>query len=468
MLQKRLFAVILILAAIGVGYFADIRLSAKPAFPYVAVTVNHANYKLGLDLNGGTHLVYQANTSKLTGADVGGAMTALRDVIERRVNIFGVSEPIVQIEKGGVVGGGDDRLIVELPGVTNVEDAIKTIGQVPTLEFKTERLAGAEKDAILKAFDDYQKTKDSSKPIISNLLAEDPYYISSPLTGRYLEHATVEFDPTTGEPHVSITFNSVGAKLFGDLTKNNVNKTIAVYLDGAIISAPVVREEIKDGKAVISGGFKVADAQALARNLNYGALPVDIKLLSTQTIGASLGEDALNAGIKSGLIAFAVIALFLILWYRLPGLVAVLALSVYVVLNLLIFKFLVTLTAAGIAGFILSIGMAVDANILIFERMKEELARGRALPDAVREGFARAWTSIRDSNLSSIITSVILYWFASNSLIKGFALVFFIGVVTSMFTAIVISRTFLQAIGAKGDSKFAKFLFRSGFLNPKP
>jgi protein-export membrane protein SecD len=299
-------------------------------------------------------------------------------------------------------------------------------------------------------------------------LPANELFIDTGLTGRFLSRATLDFDTRTGEPKVVLTFNSEGQKLFSKITKENVNRILAIFLDGQPISTPVIREEITSGDAVISGGFQVNEAKQLARNLNYGALPVEIKLISTQTIGASLGENALNAGIRSGLIAYLIIALFLILWYRLPGLLAALSLVFYVTLNLLIFKFLVTLTAAGIAGFILSIGMAVDANILIFERMKEELARGRSLPDAIKEGFARAWTSIRDSNLSSIITAIILYWFASTSLIKGFALVFFIGVVTSMFTAIVASRTLLAALGAKGESKFAKFIFGSGFFKKSP
>ena len=463
MWKKRLSAVILILAAVAVGYYADIRFSKKPSFPFATVLVATNNYKLGLDLNGGTHLVYKADTSKLVDNDVGDAMTALRDVIERRVNLFGVSEPIVQTEKGGVIGGGEDRLIVELPGVTNVDEAIKLIGQTPTLEFKLVD-EGIAKE--VQALGELSSSTDAATIKKMNDL-QGKLFIDSGLTGRYLTKARMDFDATTGEPKVVLTFNTEGQKLFAEITKENINKVLAIFLDGQPISTPVIRDEITSGDAVISGGFKIPEAKELARNLNYGALPVPIELVSTQTIGASLGENALYAGIRSGIIAYIIIALFLVLWYRLPGLVALLSLLIYVVLNLIIFKFLVTLTAAGIAGFILSIGMAVDANILIFERMKEELARGRALTDAISEGFARAWTSIRDSNLSSIITAIILYWFASSSLIKGFALVFFIGVVTSMFTAIVASRTLLFALGAKGDSKFAKFLFGSGILKVK-
>ena len=302
---------------------------------------------------------------------------------------------------------------------------------------------------------------------LRKLLIEDlqeKLFVDSGLTGRFLAKAALDFDQNSGEPKVLLTFNGDGQKLFSKITKENVGKMLAIFLDGSPISTPVIREEIVSGDAVISGGFRVDEAKQLARNLNYGALPVEIKLISTQTIGASLGGDAVKAGLRSGIIAYLIIALFLIIWYRLPGLLASLSLLIYITLNLIIFKFMVTLTAAGIAGFILSMGMAVDANILIFERMKEEFARGRNLPDAIKEGFDRAWTSIRDSNLSSIITAIILYWFASNSLIKGFAFVFFIGVVTSMFTAIAASRTLLAAVGAKGHGKISKFLFGSGIF----
>src|SRR3989338_9252731 len=399
MWKKRLAAVVLILAAVAVGYFADIRVSTKPAFPFVSVSVKHANYKLGLDLNGGTHLVYKADTGKLAGSDAGEAMIALRDVIERRVNLFGVSEPIVQTEKGGITGSGEDRLIVELPGVTNVDEAIKLTGQTPTLEFKL-----------------MNDTKGMTEEEIQKKTI-DELFTPTALTGQFLKKAALNFDQNTGEPKVVLTFNAEGQKLFAKITKDNIGRVLAIFLDGVPISSPVIRQEIISGDAEISGGFKVTEAKLLARNLNYGALPVPIELVSTQTIGPSLGADALSAGLRSGIIAYLLIAVFLIIWYRLPGVLAVVSLLFYVFLNLLIFKFFVTLTAAGIAGFILSIGMAVDPNILIFERMKEEFARGRTLQDAVNEGFARAWTSIRDSNLSSIITAIILYWFASTSLI---------------------------------------------------
>jgi protein-export membrane protein SecD len=309
---------------------------------------------------------------------------------------------------------------------------------------------------------DFRVASTNNVPIeATSVVNVDTIFIPTALTGRLLERSSLEFDPNTGEPIVSLQFNSEGKALFAQITKDNVGNQVGIFLDGTLISAPTVRESIIDGRAQISGGFKLEQAQALVRSLNFGALPVPINLLSTQTVGASLGENALNKSVSAGLWAFIAIAIFLMLWYRLPGFVATIALALYVILNLVLFKLIpITLTSAGLAGFVLSLGMAVDANILIFERMKEEIRRGLLLEEAIREGFKRAWLSIRDSNLSSIITSVILYYFATTSLVKGFALVFFIGVITSMLTAITASRVLLLSFKMK-DSKFAKFLFGS-------
>lgn len=440
MFGQRIIASLVIIAAIGVGYFVyQTELGDLPA----GEAGSDYAFKLGLDLNGGSHLVYQADISEVTTADIASSMEALRNVIERRINLFGVSEPLVQTESAGFVAGKAiaQKLIVELPGVADVDKAIEMIGKTPLLEFK-----------LVK-----------EGPPAAGTTTPTLTLTPTGLTGRLLKRAALEFDQNLGEPQVLLTFTDEGKDLFAKITKENVGKVLGIFLDGQPLSLPVVREEIRDGSAVISGNFTPAEAKSLVRDLNYGALPVPIKLLSTQKIGASLGADAVKAGIKAGEISFLIIALFLILWYRLPGLVATIALAIYVALNLALFKLIpVTITAAGITGFILSIGMAVDANILIFERLKEELRRGRTLTDAIHEGFARAWTSIRDSNLSSIITAVILFWFASTSVIKGFALVFGIGVITSMLTAISVSRTLLFALGIKGENKITKFLFSCG------
>ncbi|MDO8564477.1 MAG: protein translocase subunit SecD [bacterium] len=435
MWKYRVSALVLILLAALVGFFVYRTEHAESRYAF----------KLGLDLKSGSHLVYRADTGTLAAIEIGGAMDTLREVIERRVNLFGVSEPIVQVERGGLLGGGEDRLIVELPGITDVKRAVELIGATPLLEFK-----------LLRP----EMEKLSEEELKEKTFAEA--FVSTALTGRFLEKSQLTFDQTTGEPTVLLNFGAEGEKLFAQITKENVGRVLAIFLDGVPISTPVIRQAITDGNAQISGGFTPTEARDLVRNLNYGALPVPISLISTQTVGATLGEEATAAGVRAGIWSFIVIGIFLVLWYRLPGLVAVLALAVYVSLNLALFKLIpVTLTAAGIAGFILSLGMAVDANILIFERMKEELRKGRGLVDAMQEGFARAWTSIRDSNISSIITAVILFYFASTPVIKGFALVFFIGVVTSMFTAITASRTLLYALKMK-DSKLAHFLFSSG------
>ena len=442
MLKKRLAVLVLILAAAAICWFVY----------YSQINENSQyKFKLGLDLNGGTELVYRADSSKIGAADIGDSMNTLRDVINNRVNAFGVAEPIIQVEKVGLVGGeSTNQLLVELPGVTDVNAAIAMIGETPMLDFRL-----LPEDEASLALIKSATTTDKEK---YNL------FIPTGLTGKYLSRSTMEFDQNTSQPVVALQFNSEGADLFAKITKENAGKYLAIFLDGYLKSMPVIREEIRGGKATISGGFTGSagnkEAKALVSNLNLGALPVPIELISTQTVGATLGATATNAAVKAGIVAFIIISIFLIAWYRLPGLLAVIALMIYTAINLALFKIIpVTLTAAGIAAFVLSVGMAVDANILIFERMKEELRRGRELGDAVKEGFARAWLSIRDSNTSSLITALILFMFSSTSVVKGFALVFGIGVLVSMFTAITASRTMLMAIKHDHAGRFLKFLF---------
>ena len=438
MFKRRFWAVILILTAALVGYF--VYSTNKP-------TSSH-NFKLGLDLNGGIELIYKADTSGIAVADISSKMNSLKDLIEKRVNVFGVSEPIIQVEKVGIIGSdASEQLIVDLPGQTDIAGAIAQVGKTYVLEFK-----------LLKK--ELENSTSTAK-----ISAAD--FESTGLTGALLSNSSLEFDQTTGAPSVALQFNDEGSTLFSKITKESVGRHLAIFLDGNLESMPVIREEIDGGKASISGGFMgstgLKDAKDLVSNLNLGALPIPIELVSTQSVGASLGIEAVKASQHAGLWAFIVIALFLIFWYRLPGLLAVISLMIYTAINLALFKLIpVTLTAAGIAGFILSLGMAVDANILIFERMKEELARGRELGDAIKEGFARAWLSIRDSNTSSIITAIILYAFSSTPVVKGFALVFGLGVLVSMFTAITASRTLLLAIKHDHAGKIMKFLFHSG------
>ncbi len=452
MIKHRAISVFLLIVFVFIGLF--VYKSEKSVDP--SSRLGKYAFKLGLDLNGGTALTYRADVSKVTSGDVSGAMSSLRDVIERRVNMFGVSEPVVQVVKPGVVSGSvDHRLSVELPGVTDIQQAVSLIGKTPQLDFRLirpEAQSFTEEEMMTKTVDEI--------------------FVQTGLDGQYLDKAQLQFTSSgsgqiAGEPIVALTLNSEGKDLFAKITKENIGKVLAIFLDGQIISSPVINDEITDGKAIISGGFSGEEAKSLVRDLNYGALPVPIELIGTQSIGASLGEDAKTSGVKAGIIGMALVVAFLILWYRLPGLVASVSLFGYVIVSLAIFKLVpVTFTAAGIAGFILSIGMAVDANVLIFERMKEELKKGKNLHDALHEGFSRAWLSIRDSNISSIITAVILFWLGTSA-IKGFALTLGIGVLVSMFTAITVSRTFLFAIApnkdSKGPSKLTRVLFGSGF-----
>jgi protein-export membrane protein SecD len=426
MAKYRFWAIIMVALAVAAGFF--VWNTQNPD--------SSRKFKLGLDLSGGTHLVYRADTSKVQSGDISSAMQSLRDVIERRINIFGVSEPIIQVEQGGVFGGNvaEQRLIVELPGVTDINEAIKKIGETPALDFK---LLSKEAEANFK--------NDPSATFQPEMFSD------TGLTGRMLQKASIQFDQNfASKPVIGLKFNQEGADLFAKITRENTGNVLGIFLDGNLIEAPYIREEIKGGEAVITGDFTPDQAKQVVRDLNYGALPMPISLVSTETIGATLGDKAVNDSVKAGLFAFIVVALFLIGWYRFQGLVAVLALAIYTVINLVLFKLIpVTLTAAGIAAFILSIGMAVDANILIFERTKEELKRGKNKYDALKEGFHRAWSSIRDSNLSSIITAVILYYLASTPVIKGFALVFLIGVLVSMFSAVTATRTILFAISSE-------------------
>lgn len=428
MFRTRLLALILLLAGAGIGWFVYSSEHPEAKFPF----------RYGLDLAGGTHLTYTADIAAVPQGEVDDAMTALRDVIERRVNIFGVSEPIVQVERGGVTGSGEHRLVVELPGITNLDDAVKAIGQTPTLDFR-----------LLTT--------------IAGTTTQE--FVATGLTGQYLSKAQLQFgngntSSLSNEPIILITFNSEGGERFRKITTDNVGKILGIFLDGVPISTPVIQEAIPNGTATITGNFTPESARELVRNLNFGALPVPITLSSSQSVGASLGDTALLQSLMAGLWGFGLVALFLVLWYRIPGLIAVIALLLYIAVNLAIFKLIpVTLTTAGLAAFILSIGMAVDANILIFERTREELKAGKALNDAVAEGFKRAWSSIRDSNLSSILTGAILFWMGGTAVIKGFALVFVIGVLVSMFTAVTVTRTLLMALGIASNARVVKFLF---------
>lgn len=523
------------------------------AFPQISKKLrisvfDNLKINFGLDIQGGTRLVYEADVSKIPEADKADAVEGVRDVIERRVNAFGVSEPLVQTNKSGA----SYRVLVELPGVKDIQQAIKSIGETPLLEFKEQpevkplteeqkkemddlnakakskaedllkkaqkgedfakmaesnsddpgsavqggdlgffargqMVAEFEKESfdnlkvgevskelvktqfgyhILKKTDERETDKDGQKVqevkashILIRTKAEadyqdktdvDPYgFKNTKLTGKQLKASNVQFDSNTGEPQVGLEFNNEGRDLFAEITKRNVGKPVAIYLDGQPISVPRVNEEISGGTAVISGQFTVDEAKDLARRLNAGALPVPIKILSQHNVGASLGKDSVERSIVAGMIGIVAIAFFMLAFYRFPGLLAILALILYSLIIFSLYKLSslspwpITITLAGLAGFILSIGMAVDANILIFERTKEELRSGKSLARAMEDGFRRAWLSIRDSNASSLITCAILYWFGT-SIIQGFALSLAIGILISMFSAITVTRTFMR------------------------
>lgn len=439
-----------------------VALGAAIGFFVYTTTVNPNSehpFKLGLDLAGGSHLIYEADVSGVAESEVEDAMNTLRDVIERRVNIFGVSEPIVQVEGSSVVAGERrERLVVELPGVTDVATAVAEIGKTPLLEFKL----------VNPNFDNPAFEGDLATGTLAATATER--YIDTGLTGRYLERAELVFGQASGgglsnEPIVSVSFNDEGGQLFEDITANHVGEQLAIFLDGASVSEPVIREPIYGGQATISGNFTADEARELVRNLNFGALPVPIALASTQTIGASLGAEVLEKGAYAGAIGLALVILFMLVWYRIPGLIAAIALLIYIAAMLALFKLIpVTLTAAGLAGFILSIGMAVDANVLVFERMKEEFNKGTGSREAARTGFARAWSAIRDGNVTSILSAIILFWFGT-SIVKGFALVFGMGVLVSMLTALSVTRTLLVALPNKtiGDDSLLAKLYTAGF-----
>lgn len=640
----RLAAVIALIATFAVAAFdfpatwnsagASIQSATGVSLPQMEETT----FRLGLDLQGGTHLVYEADMSDIPEEDRDEALEGVKDVIERRVNAFGVSEPVVQT----TMTGGTYRVIIELAGVLDVSEAISQIGETPVLEFKTpgEQLdrdpteeeyalveemqvedraeaeavlararAGEDFESLIEEFsiaqgtgtlsqvdaenifygklvtavEDYWTSKGGVVPALvetgeglnivkyvddsdvnqwdlSHILicyegatgctnpipeieasiqianikeqataenfaqlakeystgpsgadggdlgwvspgdmvasfeiasvalgigeiseavqTEFGYHLilkkgertteayelqrivmeyadifdvvppSSPwanteLSGKHLERAMVEFDPSTGMPYVALNFNGEGGDLFAELTKTYIGQQIAIFLDGDAISTPVVQSAIYGGKAIITGDFTIDEAKLLAQRLNAGALPVPVDLLSQQTVGPTLGAASLVKSINAALFGFLLVALFMIAMYRLPGLLSVMALILYAFLNLAAYRiFGVTVSLSGIAGFVLSLGIAVDANVLIIERLREELAAGRDYRSAVDEAFKRAWTAIRDGNITTLIAAGVLYWFSS-SFIRGFALTLSIGVLLSMFTAITITRVYL-------------------------
>lgn len=398
-----LILLLIVVAAVAAGFFVYPKYFGEKFRPW----------RLGLDLVGGSHLVYEVDLSKVAAGDHDSVLNGLRDVIERRVNIFGVSEPQVFVAKSA----NNANLVVELAGVKDISEAIRQIGETPLLDFRDVEQNGS-----------------------------TTTFIQTNLTGRYITGAQLTFNSQTQVPEVAISFNSEGAGIFERLTEANVGKPIAIFLDNSLIEAPIVQQKISGGQAVITGKFTVDEAKKMVERFNAGALPAPITLISQQTISPTLGTDSLKKAAIAGILGTILVMLFMLAYYRFFGIFASAALLIYILLTLGIFKLIpITLSLAGLAGFILTIGMAVDANILIFERVKEEIKRGLSRTAAIEEGFRRAWPSIRDSNTSTIITAVILYYFTS-SFVKGFALTLLIGVLVSMFSAITTTRLLLKVL----------------------
>ena len=393
-------------------------------------------FSFGLDLAGGTQVTYIADTAEVPENEIAGRMTALQRVIERRVNALGVSEPNVYTATSSALTGmpASHRLIVELPGVTDIEEAIEAIGQTPYLEFKL--------------FNE-----------------EEGAFESAGLQGGHVVSASTQFmqgigGTLTNEPIVVLNFNGEGADIFSKVTRENVGNMLGIFLDGSLLSSPVINQAIVGGTAQIQGNFTLESAAALADSLSLGALPVPIELSETRTVDPSLGKETVTSSAAAGFVALVLIALLLIIVYRFVGLVAVLALAVYCTIVLILFKAIpIVLTTAGIAGFIMSIGFAVDANVLIFERMREELRNGVPRMEAIENGCRKAWLAIRDANITSIIIALLLFWFGT-SMIKGFAFAFGIGVLVSMFSAYVLTRLFLKTTASCFEGKRKRWYIR--------
>jgi len=381
--------------------------------------------KLGLDLKGGSSLIFEADTSKLKKEDLNDALSSARDVIERRINFFGVTEPQIQTIKTG----DKYRLSVDLPGINNYEEAIRLIGQTAQLTF---RELPSEKIA-------------TTSPIFTQLTKD------TGLSGVHIQKSTVEFDSQTGKPQVGLKFNKQGADLFAAITKRNIGKPVGIFLDNIPLTTPTVSNEIPDGSAVITGNFTSDEVKKLTIAINSGALPLPIKLVEQKNIGPTLGETEVRKSIYAGTTGLIMVLLFMIIYYGRLGFIASLALIIYGIISLFIFKAIpLVLTLPGVAGFILSIGMAVDSNILIFERIKEELRKGKSFDIAVKLGFGRAIDAIKDANVTTLTVAFILFnplnweFLPQFGMVRGFALTLAIGVATSLFTGVVITKRLIE------------------------
>ena len=410
------------------------------------------NLTLGLDLKGGTQVLLEADVPPDQTLDAG-AMSTAKLIVERRVNGLGVTEPNVQLQ-------GDRRIIVELPGIKNPDRAIETIRSTGQLEFVDPGDAVLQSGMIINTTNRPNAVAEAQKAMEEGLMEERPIpypdrVFETAMTGDILRNAVATQDQY-GQWQINFELTSDGTDQFYEYTKAHIGDQLAIVLDGEVLSAPRINAAIR-GSGQITGDFTKEEAESLAIQMRYGALPVPLKVIDVRTIGASLGQDSVQQSLRAGIIGLVMVLIFMLILYRLPGLLADIALIFYVTLNVTVFKLIpVVLTLPGIAGFLLSIGMAVDANILIFERMKEELRAGRSLRLAVESGFSRAWPAIRDGNLSTLISCAVLYWFGNSfgaSVVKGFAVTLAIGVTLSMFTAVYATRTLMRAFLSTGGQR---------------
>lgn len=442
---RRLFWLIIVLwlVATYINMPHNLRIAGKDlsfltsGFSIGALRVQNAlDFRKGLDLEGGTSITLRADMKGVPSDQRDSALEGAKTVIQRRIDLFGVSEPLIQTSKVN----DDYRIIVDLPGVTDVNQAASLIGSTAQLAFW--------EDAPGSPSAQYIASAAASLPPGITQIFTNPH--PTELTGKDLDRSTTGFNQNNGQPEVQLQFTPSGGQKFEEITGRNVNKRLAIVLDNQVVEAPTVNQAITGGSAVITG-MTLEQAKQLTIQLNAGALPIPLSMLEQRTIGATLGKESLQKSLFAAVLGFIVIVLFMCVLYGQLGVIASIALVLYTLFVLAIFKlstltpYGVTLSLAGIAGFVLSIGMAVDANILIFERMREEMRRGKPRIAAIELGFSRAWSSIRDSNVSSIITSLILIEFGTG-IVRGFAVTLLIGVLVSMFSAIVVTRTFLRMI----------------------